>query len=385
MVQVCSILSDFNYMNNAAKSIRKRIGGVVVAFLFAVAVLWLLDDQRPVEMVEEPEAADLAVTVIETKPVNARIEVNATGITMARWPTDITASVNGRVVEVANSIMPGSLVMQGETLVSLLDTFYQSEVKAAKARVSEAELNLAEILNRQYVAKKSNTVKSAFGRFEPHVRAAKANLEAAQSALVSAEQQLADSQIKAPFDAVVITDSVHPGEWINAGDVLFQVAASGFLDVKVELPDASWQRLNGIQQRPNAITIVTSKGRQWPASIRYLSPVKDPVTRQRSMMLQVTNPFQSDTPLLANQQVKVIFEGEEHQFVVNAPASILTEDGNVWSVVDKTLRLETIELLDEKPDFVLFRYQEHPEQKRFIVRFPLRTLLEGQSVSMLTF
>lgn len=367
------------------KSVRQRIASVVVALLLITAVLWMLEEQPPASTGEQSEDTGLSVTVIEAIPGDARIEVNATGITMARWPTDITASVNGRVVEVTSSGMPGSLVSKGESLASLLDTFYQSEVKTAHARVSGSELSLEETLNRQHVAKIGNSSKSAFGRLEPHVTAAKANLEAAQAALISAQQQLADTQIKAPFDAVVIADLVHPGKWVNTGDILFRVAASEFLDVKVELANISWQRLGDIQQRADAITVVTPNDQRWLASIRYLSPVMDPVTRQRSMMLEIANPFQSDTPLLADQQVKVLFQGREQRFVVNAPASVLTADGKVWSVIDNTLKLEAIELLDEQPELVMFRYLDRPEEQRLLVRFPLSSFLEGQSVSELMF
>lgn len=368
-------------VNLAVAWLKQRVGNIAVALLLISMALWLMDEEQPAAMVEKPETFGLSVTLVEAIPADTQFKVNATGITMARWATEITASVHGRVIEVTGSATPGSLVKKGETLASLQDTFYQSELGAAQARVSETELNLAEMLNRQYVAKNSDRAKSAFGQLEPHVKAAKANLEAAKAALAAAQQQLADTQINAPYDAVVIADFTHPGQWVNAGDVLFQMAASDFLDIKVELAEASWQRLNGIQHGTNNISIVAPNGQQWLASIRYLSPIMDAVTRQRSLMLQVANPFQRATPLLANQQVNVVFEGDTQKFVVTAPASVLTEDGKVWSVVDQSLRLETVELLNEQPESVLFRFQDRPEQNRLLVRFPLSSFLEGQTVA----
>lgn len=372
-------------MRKFIKLTSSRIASITAALLLIGMVIWIFSEEKDKTIHEEPKTIGLSVTVIEAIPSNSRIKVYATGITVARWLTEVTTSVNGRVVEVVSGTTPGNFVRKGDLLVSLLDTYYQSEVKAAQARIADAELNLAEFLSRQQVSKKADKAKSAFGRFEPHVNAAKANLEAAKAALIAAEKQLADTQIKSPFDAVVIADSVHPGLWVNNGDTLFNIASSEFLDVKVELPNTSWQRLNGVQQRQDGIRVVTPDGRQWPATIRYLSPVMDSVTRQRSMMLQVATPFQNSSPLLADQQVKVVFEGEELSYVVSAPASVLTEDGKVWSVIDETLKLETIELLDEQPEFVLFRYHDNPELKRLLVRFPLSTLLEGQRVSISNF
>lgn len=370
-------------MNKPTKSVSQRLISLAVGTLLVSVVIWVLWEEAPVEQAAVTDAGSVAVTVIEAIPAEARIEVNATGITMARWPTTIAATVSGRVVDVADNTVPGNLVVKDQNLVSLLDTAYQSDVKAASARQAEAELHLAEALNRQYVAKKVDKPNSSFGRYEPHVKAAQANLRAARAALAAAQQQLLDTQIKAPFDCVILRDAAHPGMWINAGDALFQVAASDFLDIKVELPNVSWQRLNGVQAHQNGIRVETPNGSHWQASIRYLSPVMDAVTRQRSIMLQVANPFQSNTPLLADQQVKVTFTGESLSHVVTAPGSVLTEDGKVWSVIDNALKLEDIELLDEQPDQVLFRYKNDPATKRYLVRFPLSTLLEGQSVTTL--
>ncbi|MEM7315228.1 MAG: HlyD family efflux transporter periplasmic adaptor subunit, partial [Planctomycetota bacterium] len=246
---------------------------------------------------------------------------------------------------------------------------------------AEAELNLAEISKRQYVAKNAGTAKSAFGRFETHVKEAKANLAATSAALEAAKQQLADTNIRTPFDAVIIDDAVHPGVWVNAGDPLFRIAARKFLDIKVTLPNSSWERLGDAVHGKSTVKVVTPNGNEWAANVRYLSPAMDPVTRQRSLMLEVASPYESDQPLLADQQVNVFFEGEVMESVVKAPASVLTEDGKVWSVADKTLRLETIELLDEQPEHVLFRFAVQPERERLLVRFPLSTYLESQSVS----
>ncbi|MEM7208347.1 MAG: efflux RND transporter periplasmic adaptor subunit [Pseudomonadota bacterium] len=366
--------------------LKQRAGGFAATVLLIWMALWFLDEQQPAATVKTPEKSVLPVTVVEAVPADAEITINTTGITQARWLAEITASVSGRVVEVANTAIPGNLVKKGEILVSLEDVFYRAELEAAQAKVSAAELDLAETLNRQYVANEGDNTKSAFGRLEPHVKTARDNRKAATAALASAKQQLADTQIKAPFDAVVIIDSIHPGQWVNSGDTLFHMAASDFLDIKVELSEQNWKRLNGAHQKTKdepqrEITVVSPGGQRWQASIRYLSPVMDAVTRQRSLMLQVANPFQRAEPLLAGQQVTVVFEADTREFVVAAPASALTDDGKVWSVVDNSLRLETVKILDEQPDTVLFRYQDRPDQKRLLVQFPLSSFLEGQSVA----
>jgi len=376
-------------LRNSLTWLKQRAAGICAVGLLMGTGLWIISEQQSALTPAKLQQAKLPVTVLEVTPAEAQFDISATGITMARWSTEIIASVSGRVEEVADGTLPGSLVKQGDVLASIQDVDYLAEIKTAQARLSEAELNLAEILSRQHVVTTIDNASTAFGRFEPHVRAAKANFNAADTALASANRQLADTTIKAPFNAVVIADLIHAGKWVNSGDALFLMAASDFLDIKVELSEQNWQRLNIVQSQVGLssstdITVVAPDGQRWPASIRYLSPVLDAVTRQRSMVLQVADPYQRTEPLLAEQQVRVEFAGETSKSVVKAPSSVLTEDGRVWSVVNETLRSEAIQLLDEQPMWVFFRYQNQPEQKRLLVRFPLSSFLEGQLVTTTT-
>lgn len=381
-------------MSSGLSWLKNRVGSIAAMALLLSVVSWVLQEPAQTKAAPAPDGPGLTVTVVTAKPRDAQINVTAVGSTQARWATAITASESGRVTHVSPTATPGRLVQKEEVLASLQDIFFRSELSAAHARVSAAELELAETLNRQHVARKSGIAKSAYGRLEPHVETAVANRDAAIAALKAEQQRFDDTQVKAPFDAVVTSEHTHPGQWVNAGDVLFRVAASEFLDIKVELSEASWQRLKRTRDFQgdlsieafswSDISIVAPGGQRLPASFRYLNPVMEPLTRQRSVMLEVASPYQGATQLLAGQQVDVIFGGVTQHFVVEAPASALTDDGHVWSVVDSSLRLERVELLEQRPETVLFRYRNNPEQERQLVRFPLASFLEGQTVTATT-
>ncbi len=42
---------------------------------------------------------------------------------------------------------------------------------------------------------------------------------------------------------------------------------------------------------------------------------------------------------------------------------------------------QNIELLEEKPDYILYRYEEQPSTQRQLVLFPLSSMLQGQQAS----
>lgn len=355
-----------------------RVWTILSVGVFTAVLLWLLlaDGPNP-ENLPTP-STEFPVSVVKVKPGSTHVTYQTTGITMPRWLTEVAAAVDGRVEILPTPIEPGSLLPEGKTLVHLMDIFYRAELAAAQARLAASELELSQAKREQSIVKKDAV--TAFGRREPHIKAAKANLNAAQAALASARQRLQDTVITAPFPAIVIKRLVSPGQWVSTGDQLFQLAASDSVDIEVQLAASVWDRLGDMTTGINA-TVTTPSGKNWSADLRYLSPVMDPATRQRSLLLKVKNPYQSKPPLLPDQQVNVSFQGQEMSNVVSAPATVLTEDGKVWTVQQNKLHLESVELLDEQPESVSFRFADQPGHERLLVRYPLGIMLEGQAVS----
>ncbi len=368
-------------MKNIFKT-KRYIGYSGAVGVFLGVMLWLMSDsQAPATAIDIP-VGRIQVSVVEPSPTTMPIYVEANGITQARWPVSLSATFSGHVASLKDNIHPGRLVEAGSVLVTLQDTQYRAELETARARVAEAELRLAEMTNEQHVVEVVGTAKTPYGRYEPHVKAARAQLIASQAALASAQQQLADTRITTPFPAVIIAEQVSPGQWINAGQPLFTLASSESLEIEVELSMTSWQRI-GLLAINQSAQVFDPAGIEWAAQVRYLSPVMDSNTRQRSVILEVLFPYQGDTPLLPEQQVEVRFSGAPQPHVVRAPASVLTEEGKVWSVNGSILQLESIDLLDEQADYILFRYRRQPEQSRQLVRYPLSSMLAGQAVTVM--
>ncbi len=355
-----------------------RIVAGLTAVSFVAVMAWLVLAEEPAAKQTTTATAGLPVSVLEVHPGDATITYKTTGITRPRWPTEVVAAVDGRVDELDETLEPGSLLAKGATLVRLLDTAYRSEFETAQARVATAELALARLRREQTVLKKDAL--TAFGRREPHIKAAEAELDAATAVRESARQRLNDTHVTAPFPAIIVERLVSPGQWVASGDVLYRLAASDSVDVEVELSAPTWQQLGDIANGIDA-TVTAPSGRQWAASLRYLNPTMNPTTRQRSLVLKVTEPYRAKPPLLPDQQVEIGFRRPPMAQVVSAPASVLTEDGKVWTVTDDKLALEDVSLLSERHDRVLLRFAERPKHDRLLVRYPLSIMLEGQRVS----
>ncbi|MGK0445390.1 MAG: RND family efflux transporter MFP subunit [Bermanella sp.] len=349
--------------------------------LLIMVLLWLSDDSTQAPGAKQLEASPVEVSVIDVSPQASVITEHASGITMARWPTNLNATVSGRVEFINTQLQPGELITKGSVLVRQQNHIYKADLASAQARVANTQLEIARIKNEQYVASKSGKAQSAFGRFEPHLHAANSEYLAAKAAQDLAQQQLKDSQTVAPFDAVILSDHLSPGQWLNTGELQYQIAASIAVDIKVELSAQQWRRLT--LQKGGKVSVQTPDAVTWPGKIRYLNPIMDQTTRQRSIVIEVLNPYQADTPLLPDQQVQVTFSGPALVNVIKAPASVITEDGKVWSLTKGKLQLEDIELLEEKADYLLYRYKNQPDQSRQLVLFPLSSMLQGQKATAL--
>jgi RND family efflux transporter MFP subunit len=285
------------------------------------------------------------------------------------------------VVTLPESLEPGRLIKQHELMLALQDTPYQAEIERTASALAAAELTLARTRYEQTVTKKtSGHLNTPFARMEPQVAAAEQEVKAAKSSLLYARQRFADAKVYAPFAAIVLQRYITPGQWLQAGEQVFHLAASDSIDVKVEIPESIWQQLGQIHEGLQ-VQIISQAGNLWQGEIRFINPNREAITRQRSVVIKIDNPYQGDAPLLPDQQVQVSFSGPEQKQIFEAPASALTEDGFVWTINnDNVLHKENVKLLQQDAQHIWIRFNEQPELNRAIVVYPLGTMIEGQLV-----
>lgn len=367
---------------SAAPASRKWLYSSILIFILVLAWLVLMVPEPETKV--QKETILLPVSVVPLQPQNYQVQVNASGITQARWPTRLVAAVDGRISELSARLEPGVLVNDGQLLLKIQDSQYQAQLDSARSRLANAQLNLEKTLHEQTVAQRSGgKLRTPYARYEPQVASAQADVKAATSELKNAQQRLKDTEIHAPFAAIILQRLVTPGQWLPTSSETFVIAASDSIDIKVEMPESDWAQLPQLSNG-NAVSVATNNGEQWQGKVRYISPVREKSTRQRSLIVKVDSPYQpqqQQLPLLPDTQVDLTFNGNEQQQVFVAPASVLTEDGNVWSVnAQNLLQQEEVELLAQSVEQVVVRFKQQPQQPRQIVLYPLGSMINGQQV-----
>ncbi|MCW4441556.1 efflux RND transporter periplasmic adaptor subunit [Vibrio splendidus] len=361
----------------------KKPLSVLVGCAAIFIALVIVDELEPEATQPVKKEAVLApVSVLEVTPSQHQSTLTVLGVTAARWPVQLKASSSAQLKWLDESIEPGNLVNKGDVLARLDTSAVDANLAQALSSLKQAELELKQAKHEQTVALKMLNPKtsSSFARREPQLLAAKANLKQAKQAYLSAQKLLEESVITAPFDAVIMKRHISPREWIEAGQVTFELAASDSIDIELPISEMHWQQVQAALTEPS-ITVVSRSGNQWPAKVRYVSPQVDSVTRQRQVVLSVEAPYQSKPRLFPNQQVQAVVNLGLKDNVVSVPLSAMTRDGYVWTLdSNDRLRKESVSLIGQGNQVLDIRFNQQSEQVRRVVQYPLSSMLIGKQV-----
>ncbi|MEZ8630765.1 efflux RND transporter periplasmic adaptor subunit [Vibrio lentus] len=362
----------------------KKPLSVLVGCAAIFIALVVVDELEPEATQPVKKEAVLApVSVLEVTPSQHQSTLTVLGVTTARWPVQLKASSSAQLKWLDESVEPGNLVNKGDVLARLDTSAVDANLAQALSSLKQAELELKQAKHEQTVALKMLNPKtsSSFARREPQLLAAKANLKQAKQAYLSAQKLLEESEITAPFDAVIMKRHISPREWIEAGQVTFELAASDSIDIELPISEMHWQQVQAALTEPS-ITVVSRSGNQWPAKVRYVSPQVDSVTRQRQVVLSVEEPYQSKPRLFPNQQVQAVVNLRLKDNVVSVPLSAMTRDGYVWTLDNNDrLRKESVSLIGQGNLVLDIRFNQQSEQVRRVVRYPLSSMLIGKQVA----
>jgi len=268
-----------------------------------------------------------------------RGSVPTTGTFVARRTTRLGTQVSGRVESVLVDV--GDAVAMGDVLVEIDDDLFALEVDqrkaealAAKSEAEERELNFSRMRNLFEKPKDSGAEPSVprklFDDARTGLDAARARLAKAEAALRWSERQLAETKVRAPYDAVVTARLVDPGEPVTTMPVtpLVEVQEVSTLELEFSLPQELLSRVG--RGTPIRLEVPGAEARTVPAAaIDVVYPTIDAATRAFRCRSLVPNP---DRALLPGLLVAVTVEPEGAERVVVVPRRALEGEPGAWSV-----------------------------------------------------
>lgn len=353
------------------------------------------------EPVEKVKAVKIVQT-IDAKPSDQAIYVRAEGIVIPTREVTIKPEVRGRVLEQHEKLVPGGRVGIGEKLVSIDRAEYELALKEHQAALEEAEFAIAVEEGRQVVAKREfgllekdldgSSVNQALVLRQPHLERAQAILAKAENEIARAELALRRTNIYAPFNAIVIEESVEVEQLVTSGDSICKLAGSDAFWVRVSIPFEYLRRIKMSESgEPGSnVTVYLDKGAgiraEWSGIVERLLGDLDPETRMARVLIRVDDPLgleatenSSRFPLLLGSYVSVGIDAGVLENVITIPRKALHEN-NLWLVDDSDeLQIRATRVLWREDETLLV--ENVLEDGERVIVSDLRAALPGMKVS----
>lgn len=320
-----------------------------------------------------------AVMIVKMKPVAQKVKIPNLGVLVERqrYATStqdarveghgvvepaqrmsLTAQVSGVVTRVHPKLSAGGRMERGVKLVQIDPTDYGLAIAEAKARVKIAEQEVALEAGRKRAAEREWEMMKRGGQLgdvsdaararalrEPQSEIARHNLKIARNALQRARVGYTRTTLKAPFNAVVLNESIDQGQLVGPGAPIAQLAGTDAFWIKTSI---STSELGWIDFPPN----YTKRGRSTPRGsraivrhdvgayvieregyvLRQLTQVES-TGRMAQVIIEVPDPLGLKgelKPLLLGAQVEVDIIGRSIDRVIEIPRAALREGDTVW-------------------------------------------------------
>lgn len=297
-----------------------------------------------------PQAPVRMVRTITVEPPRQSGDLNFTGHVEAQDQASLSFRIGGRLAE--RLVGVGSSVAENEIVARLDPENEINDLRAARAALTAAEGALRKAENqyqRQSQLRTRNVTSQAdFEAAEQARVAARAQAEAAQARVKTAEDIVSFTTLKADAPGIVTRIGAEPAEVVAAGRMIVQLARRDGRDAVFELPA---EVLRAIPADADIhVALPGDPAASVRGHIREVAPQADPVTRTFRVRVGLVDPppsFRLGTAVSGSMK-----GGEVSGIAI--PASALTGRGqetNVW-IVDPnalTVSLRKLELISRDP------------------------------------
>ena len=272
--------------------------------------------------------------------------LNASGYVVAQRKAAVATKITGRLVYLA--VEEGSRVKKGDIIARLenedslaardqaasnLQTA-RFQLEQSRAELTEATLSYQrskELISAGYIAKSEfDTADARFKRAKAAVQANQAAVSNREAALKGADVTLGYANLRAPFDAVVLTKNADVGDIVtplgaaaNAKAAVVDVADTDSLKVEVDVSESNIEKV--FKNQPCEIHLDALPSERFPGKVHMIVPTAD--RTKASVMVKVA--FNTLSPkVLPEMSAKVAFLRREileteTQPVMAVPASAI--------------------------------------------------------------
>lgn len=339
------------------KAVFIKIGIALGMIILSVGIIGVIHATAEESEEKKPVDSRPTVSVESLVAIDHTVEITSFGELVPLESTELSAQVSGEVLNWNKNFIAGGVVKRGDILFSIEADTYEAAVLQSEAQISLAQAALTEELARQQVAEREARnlpqaqVSDLYLR-KPQVLSAKAQLKSAEASLRIAKRNLAKTEVRAPYDALVVSSSIGTGQFVSAGTRIAKLY--NIETAEITIPIAGFDSQFVQDSLADTIANISTQSRMKTSRegmVHRNLGVVDQNTRMQHLVIRIEDPYglKSDLPSIKfGTYVQVTFAGKALKNVFKLPQS-LVNNRKVW-LVDSEDKLEShdVEVIREE-------------------------------------
>ncbi len=344
------------------------LGLIALSVVVVVIMVSVAKGKRP----DRDDTTDQAIRVdaIAAEIASLNFVVTSQGSVKPRTETTLVAEVAGKIVSVSANFISGGFFRQGEILLQIDPSDYETALLRAQASLAARKAQLADQQARSDQALKDWTNLGRQGEPSdltlriPQLAEAQAGVQAAEAELKEAERDLQRTRISVPYDGLVRNKKVDVGQYVTPGTPLGVTFAIDRAEIRLPLSNSdlayldlpSATRLDKAHRVPVTLTTegAQSSG-EWQAEIVRTEGVVDEISRVIYAVAEVVDPYgvlgqSNQLELKMGTFVRAQIQGLRADDVIVLPRSVLQADDTVLIANDeRILEIRQVTVLRAEP------------------------------------
>ncbi|MFN7641070.1 MAG: efflux RND transporter periplasmic adaptor subunit [bacterium] len=296
-----------------------------VAIGLCLVPLALPAADKPVTPVAKPA---LTVSVVQPASATLPVRISANGAVAAWQEAILGAEVAGlRIQEV--HVQVGDVVRNGQLLLSFAPETVQADVALARARLVEAQAQLAEA---QGNAERVRALHGSGALSQQQITQYLTQEQTAQARVASAQAQLdtellrqQQTRLVAPDDGTISARTATVGAVVASGSELFRMIRRSRLEWRAEVTSPELERIRVGQK----VQLLTPAGATWRGQVRMIAPTVDTATRKGTVYVDVLGAAkgQGGATLRAGTYVRGEFDIGASTAITLPQSAVVVRDG----------------------------------------------------------
>jgi multidrug efflux system membrane fusion protein len=300
-------------------------------------------------MQQQPSGRLIKVRVREITASPVVNDIVVTGISQASKKVELKAETAGRIEEVL--FEEGDKVDEGSVIARI-------ETRERKERVEEAR-DLVKQREIEFNAARELENKGFNSRIR--LAEARAALKSAKTLLRQAEIDLEKTEITAPFEGILSSQHIEPGDFVAQGSPLYEIVDLDPVEFTGYISERS---ITEIEKGQKAAAIF-SGGRKVQGKVSYVAPAADPDTRTFRTIIRVDNPSMDIREGLTAELRIPLSQKAAHK--ISSSALSLNDKGQVGVKIvekDNHVKFVPVRIIADKSGYMLV--EGLPEKVRLI-------------------